>query len=196
VKSGDQFLDIGCCFGQDVRRLAFDGAPVQNLHGCDLEQPFIDLGYDLFLDEAKLPRTTFMTADVFADESRLDELVGKMDIVHVASFFHLFNLEDGTKAAKRVISLMRRRPGSMVLGRQMGNKVAGEMTRSSGGLAYRHDPESFKKWWNDLGESMGTKWDVMVESGHRPVLKAEKGEEHNSLMGPGAVILRFCMRML
>jgi len=196
VKSGDQFLDIGCCFGQDVRRLAFDGAPVENLHGSDLEQPFIDLGYDLFLDEAKMPRSTFMVADVFADESRLDELAGKMDIVHAASFFHLFNLEDGTKAAKKVMSLMRNRPGSMVLGRQMGNKTAGEMVRRRGGSAYRHNPESFKKWWNELGESMGTKWDVIVEYDHTFVLKAERGEGQDSLLRQGDMRLRFCMKML
>ncbi|KAJ7315096.1 hypothetical protein DFH08DRAFT_715882, partial [Mycena albidolilacea] len=29
-------LDLGCCFGTDIRKMAADGFPVQNLVACDL----------------------------------------------------------------------------------------------------------------------------------------------------------------
>lgn len=120
-----------------------------------------------------------------------------MDIVHAASFFHLFDLEKGTKAAKKIISLLRRQPGSMVLGRQMGNETPGEKAtkHSRVGSAYRHNPGSFTKWWNGIGESMGTKWEVMVEFDGF-VVKLEGDEKTESLIRPGDRRLRFCMRML
>lgn len=42
------FLDAGCCFGQEIRSLVDEGIPSTQFFGCDLEQPFIDLGYRLF----------------------------------------------------------------------------------------------------------------------------------------------------
>ena len=128
IKSGSQFLDIGCCFGQDVRRLIFDGAPIANVHGSDLQQPFLDLGYDLFKDHDKLPSSTFIAADVFdaSPASALKAFEGKVDIIHAASFFHLFGYQDSATVGRRFIGLLRKQPGGMIFGRQMGNRTAGE----------------------------------------------------------------------
>ena len=35
LHSGESFLDISCCLGQDIRKLIFDGAPAQNLVGAE-----------------------------------------------------------------------------------------------------------------------------------------------------------------
>ncbi|CZR57363.1 uncharacterized protein PAC_07252 [Phialocephala subalpina] len=48
--SKQTLLDIGCCFGQDIRMYAFRGAPTQNLYGVDLYPEFLGLGYELFND--------------------------------------------------------------------------------------------------------------------------------------------------
>ena len=208
----DRFLDVGCCFGQDVRRLIFDGAPIANVHGSDLQQPFLDLGYDLFQDHDKLPRSTFIAADVFdaGPESGLQQFESKVDIIHAASFFHLFGYQDSATVGRRFISLLRHQSGSMILGRQMGNQTAGEYEHKVGtGTMFRHNPESFKQWWAEVGEATGTRWEVEVEEDKsRTWLVHDKergggegkreGKEPGTgpLEDPGRMALRFCMRML
>ena len=47
-------LDIGNCFGHDIRKLVFDGVPGGNLAGVELRPEFIELGYELFRDRETL----------------------------------------------------------------------------------------------------------------------------------------------
>jgi SAM-dependent methyltransferase len=108
VKNGDLYLDIGCCMGQDIRQLVRDGAPHENVYGSDLKKDFWEIGYDLFLDKSSL-KTKFIEADIFDAESNLKELDGKLDIVHAASFLHLFDWDGQIKAAKRLIELLKAR---------------------------------------------------------------------------------------
>ncbi|KAE8413051.1 hypothetical protein BDV36DRAFT_287349 [Aspergillus pseudocaelatus] len=54
VKQGALFIELGCGLGQDIRRLAYDGAPSENLVGLDLRNAIIELGYDLFKDRDTL----------------------------------------------------------------------------------------------------------------------------------------------
>jgi hypothetical protein len=44
VKNGENFLDLGCCLGQEIRKLVFDGAPSVNTYGSDLHGEFISVG--------------------------------------------------------------------------------------------------------------------------------------------------------
>src|ERR1700712_3668202 len=74
------FLDLGCCLGQDVRKLLFDGVDPTRVYGADLRPEFIDMSYELFRDEDKLPRSEHFIApaDVF-DFSGESELSKKCD---------------------------------------------------------------------------------------------------------------------
>lgn len=65
TKQGEKLLDLGCCMGQDIRKLVFDGAPAENVSATELEPEFIDLGFELFRDKERLERTTFTTGDFF-----------------------------------------------------------------------------------------------------------------------------------
>ncbi|KAL4995726.1 hypothetical protein BDV10DRAFT_187766 [Aspergillus recurvatus] len=67
IKSGETFLDLGCCFGQDIRKLVHDGAPGENLIGVDTEPRFLELGYQLFKDKVSL-KAHFLTGDVLAED--------------------------------------------------------------------------------------------------------------------------------
>lgn len=118
MKDGATLLDLGCCFGQDIRKLVYDGAPSENITGSDLDAGFIDLGYDLFRDKNKL-KSTFKTGDFFAPEKAgLED--GSFDFVHASSFFHLFNLDEQADAIARCLCLLKRKPGSALFGRQVG----------------------------------------------------------------------------
>ena len=158
LKEGQQLLDMACCFGQTIRQLVADGAPAENIYGCDLQLKFIELGYKLFKDRDKLP-TRFMVADIFDPASPLSELGGRLDIVYAGSFFHLWGLEKQKEVSKIVASLLRPQPGSMVIGRQIGAITAAEKTGPTGTM-FRHNVESFRKMWKEIGDDLGVHFTV------------------------------------
>jgi SAM-dependent methyltransferase len=165
VKSGEKFMDLGCCFGQEIRQLVHDGAPSINTYGSDLWGDFLSIGYELFKDKDRL-QTTFIAADIFDDSSPLLELTGKMNIVYVGDFFHLFSLEEQEKAATRVAQLLAPQPGSLIIGRQSGSETAGEYARAgdtSSRKHFQHNPQSWKELWERIGEKLGTTWLAEVD---------------------------------
>ena len=115
LQQGQKFLDLGCCFGQEIRQLIFDGAPSENLYGLDLRQEFFELGYELFLDRGKC-KAKFFAADVFEPGAEIEELTSKMHVVYAGAFFHLFDRPQQVVLAKRVVSLMAGKKGDMILG--------------------------------------------------------------------------------
>jgi len=151
----------GCCFGQEIRKLAYDGAVQSNLYGCDPRSEFFNLGYRLFRDRDTL-KSTFIEAGIFDSESALFELAGKVDVIWRASFLHLFGSEMQVEICKRLVGLLSERGGSLVLGRQVGNVVVGEDVQvvNEGGMAYRHNAESFGKMWDRVGKETGMRWRV------------------------------------
>lgn len=64
-----QLLDIGCCLGQDLRKLVFDGIPSSQLIGLDLQKGFIELGYELFRDRGRFD-ARFCVADMLTSEAK------------------------------------------------------------------------------------------------------------------------------
>ena len=171
LHSGQTLLDLGCCFGQDIRKLVADGAPGQNLIGCDLHQGFVDLGYDLFHDRETLA-SKFVVGDILASqfdgdqESPFQELRGKIDIIHASSFFHLFPLSRQILIAQRLLKLLRPTPGSLILGRQTANIKPGVYRHGSRDQTqpgmWRHDVESWSEMWEQAGRELGAQ--VRVEA--------------------------------
>ncbi|KAL5114472.1 hypothetical protein ACEQ8H_007615 [Pleosporales sp. CAS-2024a] len=155
---GQKLLDMACCFGQTTRRLVADGAPSENLYGCDVQPEFIQLGYKLFCDGEKL-HTKFLAADIFDASSPLTELEGSIDMVYAGSFFHLWGWEKQRQVSRAVAALLRPRPGSMIIGRQMGAVQAHEKT-SPMGTMFQHNAESFQKLWEEIGDDMGVRFQV------------------------------------
>jgi len=154
-------LDAGCCFGQELRKLAFDGAPPAALYGLDLEPAFLELGYDLFLDRAKMAGATFVSGSLLDEAAGFPELEGKIDVVHASSLLHLFTWPEQVVITSRLVRFMKARPGSMMMGRQVGAVEAGEYRGlSEGTTTYRHNVESFRRLWVEVGERTGGKWTV------------------------------------
>ncbi|KAJ5617692.1 hypothetical protein N7537_002806 [Penicillium hordei] len=161
LKSGQKLLDVGCAVGQELRQLVFDGVPSENLYASDLRQDFYDIGYDLFNDHDHL-EAQFIVADIFDDNSDLvKNLTHKIDIVNAASFFHLFNWNQQLLVAKRLVGLLQDKTGSLLIGRQIGlvNPPPPE-DKEAAGKHYRHDPATWKKFWEQVGCETGTKWEV------------------------------------
>lgn len=153
------FLDLGTCLGQDIRKLIYDGADPTRLYGSDIVSDYIDSGYELFRDEAKLSRDNFICpADLFdtSKENTLRRLYDKVDILHATAVFHLFAGEQQAEVARQCLRLVKKESGSrtLVLGGQAGNVDAQESVRGDGTKMYRHNGDSWEKLWQEIrGES-------------------------------------------
>ena len=92
-------MDLGCCFGQELRQLVVDGVPSEQLYRIDVDARFLDMGYDLFCDRETL-RSKLIATDVLAQREQTDASVtqdkalegikGNVDVIWAGSFFHLF----------------------------------------------------------------------------------------------------------
>jgi SAM-dependent methyltransferase len=159
LKEGASLLDLGCCFAQDLRKLVRDGAPSENLWGAELLGDFLELGYELFLDRDTL-KAHFLEADIFDAEGPLKQLEGKMDLMQVGLFLHLFDLEGQTKACERIVALMKPEKGVLIVGQQVGSLEPGPMDESGKIKMYKHNVESFEKMWKEVGQKTGSEWKV------------------------------------
>ncbi|KAI1409793.1 hypothetical protein F5Y13DRAFT_88306 [Hypoxylon sp. FL1857] len=163
LKSGEAtYLDVGCCFGQDLRQLVQDGVPSQQLMGLDVERALLELGYDFFLDRDTL-QSRFVVADVFkgATQGRVwtDLVEQGFDVLHCSAFFHLFTLEEQISAAKQIAKLIKK--GGVIVGRQMGSVKPGDVPAiRAGTFSYRHNVETFDALWKEAGQATGTRWKV------------------------------------
>lgn len=157
IREGATYLDIGCCIGQDIRKLVHDGAPGNKLHGAELQGHFIKLGYDFFRDKETL-QAMLMQADAFdlGESSPLGGLVGKIDIIHMGQVVHLFGWDRQRDLLENCVKLLRpASSGAMILGQAVGDVEGGT---KPGGQIFVHSVETFNKMWVEISERTGLKF--------------------------------------
>ncbi|KAF8852257.1 hypothetical protein BDZ45DRAFT_113569 [Acephala macrosclerotiorum] len=168
--STQNFLDIGCCFGQDICMYAYRGPPIQNLYGVDLYPEFLELGYELFNDRARLGGH-FYAGNIFAPpgKSTVDLLQGKVDMISATAFLHLFTWVEQVAACFRMISFLKPfnekdQDQQVIFGKQTASVGPGVRIRDSvdqgRGELFMHDLWTFKKLWKEVGSITGTEWEV------------------------------------
>jgi SAM-dependent methyltransferase len=161
LQSGGKFLDVGCMFAQDVRKLVYDGAPVDSVYGTDLREDYFEHGYELFKDEAIIPHDHFIKADILDTESlNLKFLERKLDVINSTHVIHIFTYEDQILFLKRMIGMLKDEKGTMIIGRMTGNDESGyhlpqggaaaRVTTKSGSGIWEHNVESFRELWEKV----------------------------------------------
>lgn len=166
VQAGATLLDLGCCFGQDLRKLAHDAGTSSRLIGCDIEAPFLDLGYDLFLDRGQL-EAAFLPGNVFSQDF-LAQYRGKVDIIYLGSFLHLFTEAQQRAVVAQIGRLLRPDKDCIVFGRQLGAEKGGPFRMDSIGWdLYRHDHSTIVDLFHscDGDKSSNLKWRVSSSLG-------------------------------
>ena len=139
-----------------------DGAPSKQLTGVELRDEFIELGFDLFKD-----RDTYegqlIAGDIF-DKAAMSALDGQADVVHAASFLHLFGWTGQVNAAIHLLRFLKNKPGVMVLGRQAGSDAPGEYPHKTNesGFTFSHNEQTFFQMWKEVEAMTSTKWTVKV----------------------------------
>lgn len=158
LQHGAIYLDIGCCLGQDIRKLIADGAPPGNLFGAELIAPFIDLSYELFRDQDV--GTHFISADalVSTDDSPLAQLRGKVDFVHLGMILHVFDLNKQLQLLLNSISLLKPEKGSLIVGTAVGDIQGVQVPAGN----FMHSAETFRDLWDRIGSQTGLGFDCRV----------------------------------
>ncbi|KAI0185551.1 hypothetical protein EV127DRAFT_348011 [Xylaria flabelliformis] len=186
-----RLLDVGCCVGQVLRKLAFDGVDSSRLFGTDVEPRFLDIGYDLFRDRNKF-KGRFVIGDILKqgeeqDEDVLSALDAKMTFIHATSFFHLFTWDDQVRAATRMVRFLHPdRRDVMLFGRQVGTMLPRNNGKAGSDKVYLHNADSWQQLWDEVGQRTGTKWKTTME----PTEKIETGATESSLRKMTFCVLR------
>lgn len=164
LKHGSLYLDIGCCLGQDIRKLVADGVPSSHLYGAELQPEFIDLGYDFFQDRESL-RTSFIQADVLdiGTANPLNELSGAFDFIHLGMVLHIYQWDQQRDMLERCVDLLKPESGVLILGQALGSADGGLSAGQTGanftGKPFKHNATTFQTLWKEIGERTATKWD-------------------------------------
>ncbi|PHH78468.1 hypothetical protein CDD80_6811 [Ophiocordyceps camponoti-rufipedis] len=188
---GEKFLDLGCGFGQELRKLALDGVPTRNLYGCDLNAEFIRLGYEVFLDKGK-NQMTFFETDILDPESELRCLDGQISFINAQLFFHLFPRSQQIQLAKRLVALLDPTKDSLIVGRHLAHSKVTECNLPGAGYLYVHSQDSWKCLWDEVGRLTRTLWDVEIVQEAREVEACIK----EATAGPEAYWMWFTIRKL
>ena len=167
----ERLLDLGCCLGQDLRRLAYDGAPIQCLYGSDLFAGYEDAGYTLFRDKKDFSEH-YITADIFdeSSDSALEKTAGTWTVISIFMFLHTMNLDDAVRACKRMLHLLSKKNDSCIIGTQTGSMTPKEfplgppfVEKVGDRTVYRHSLETFIEMWRKVETETGVKLDVWAE---------------------------------
>lgn len=184
-------MDVGCFVGHDFRRLIYDGAPSSNLYGVDIANHW-NVGFEMFCDQSHFG-AHFIEADILSESPELSSLRGKVNIVSIFQVLHQWDWDGQIKAAKALTTFTK--PGSMIVGNQIGNPTAQEIRLKSITIpAYRHNPESIEKFWNQVGNETGTKWKTQawMKSFEQMGWEAKDG----AWMESGVAIIEFAITRL
>ncbi|KAH9927500.1 uncharacterized protein BXZ73DRAFT_78530 [Epithele typhae] len=150
------FLDIGCCFGNDIRKAVADGFPMEGVIGSDLHSEYWDLGHKLFKTTSETFPVAFLPGDAFdpthleaappiptasdaatapfslplwtAGLTSLNPLRARAAAIHASSFFHLFDEAQQLHVARALAGLLDPAPGSVILGSHVGRAEKGLRT--------------------------------------------------------------------
>lgn len=170
LKQGGMLLDVGCGYGQNVRKLVHDGAPSTNVFGTDLSGHLVECGFDYFLDRDRLG-SNFLVCDMLNPESEIRKFsVGKFDVIFASYFFHVWGWDKQLEVMRGVAMLLKPSAGSLLIGFQVGapgrprelDEKYGEVGRLSRFQQFQHDEESFRAMWDEIERSTGTKWSVQA----------------------------------
>lgn len=161
LNDGASLVDVGTFIGQDLRKLVFDGAPSTNLYGVDIVNHW-ETGFEMYQDREKF-HAQYIECDILDPNLALAKLNGKMDVIWITHLLHQWTWEGQVLAAKNLVSLSR--VGTIVVGYQVGAgpaKFQGK-TELMKADSWLHDPESFAKMWEEVGEKTESKWKTTAE---------------------------------
>ncbi|KIJ52457.1 hypothetical protein M422DRAFT_156563 [Sphaerobolus stellatus SS14] len=169
-------LDVGCCFGHDIRFLISNGFPAENIVALDIKRDLWDLGMKLFNSDPNQLPVHFLEGDIFSNEvldlqgpnmpvfpllqnlnGTLNPLKTRISVIHVSLVFHLFSEEKQLELAHRLAALLSPLPGSIIFGNHISLSEKGIHPNNTSGIRmFCHSPESWQAMWDGVVFPKGT----------------------------------------
>ncbi|KAI1789132.1 hypothetical protein LXA43DRAFT_597159 [Ganoderma leucocontextum] len=176
-REGAIFLDVGACFGTDLRKVVSDGWDVKNVVATDINPEFWAMGHKLFHTTPGSFPAPFVPGNALTDEHlqafpilptgsavdaprpdlssliSLNPLRGHVSAIHVTNVFHLFSEHEQLRLARGLAGLLSPATGSIIAGWHIGGKEKGEKTIVRGTdestfTQFLHSPESWTALWD------------------------------------------------
>ena len=181
-------LDLGTCFGQDLRVYGHHGAPCQSLFGSDLHQEFVDRGFFKPFQDRERLGSNIVARDIFAETDPLGQFKGKINYITATAFIHIFSRKDQVKAREKMIQFLKPFDGEskvkqIIFGKQTATikpdrRIRDDVPRGQKELSL-YEENTCQELWEEVDERTGTRWKVTTEL--RPwhsdgVKGVEKGE--------------------
>ncbi|KAH9924690.1 uncharacterized protein BXZ73DRAFT_91257 [Epithele typhae] len=179
------FLDMGTCFGNDVRKTVVDGWPVENAIASDLHPALWEFGHELFRSTPATFPVPFLQGDILnpaflapapllptspdppstpapalASVTSLTALHGRVSAVFLGAFFHLFTYDQQTAIARLLMGLLAPHPGAMLFGVQGGKAEKALWCPAPGTRMNCHCPDSWREMWEGLFADAGERCEV------------------------------------
>ncbi|KAH7929864.1 hypothetical protein BV22DRAFT_101783 [Leucogyrophana mollusca] len=169
------WLDIGCCFGADVRKAAFDGFPAASIVATDLHPGYWDLGHELFKSTPETFPAHFIAGDALdpsilsvappalakpdsphpqlSSLTSLNPLHGHVSTIYAGAFFHIFDEAQQLHLAQALAGLLSPEPGSVIFGAHLGlPEGKGILTQTSAYSTdlhiFCHSSDSWEALWD------------------------------------------------
>jgi hypothetical protein len=161
LQDGGTLMDVGCFMGDDMRRLAYDGAPSDKMYGVDIVSHW-EVGFNMYRDEGRF-KAHFIEADIMKPDAnpQLAALIGKMDVISISAVLHQWDWDSQLECVEQLVKFSK--PGTVIIGHQMGNVNAGNTFFAKQSVPqWRQNPESLSKLWDQAGEATGTAWETQA----------------------------------
>lgn len=177
---GAVLLDIGCCFGTDVRKAALDGWPASQIVATDIVPGFWELGHRLFRSSEASTEMAFLAGDILDEGflgifpptpivgdrqvdttialkslTSLSALRGRASAIYVSAVFHLFAETAQTHLARALAGLLAAHAGATVFGWSAASTGAdAEVVQIEAGVSHAkmwcHSPASWTALWEGI----------------------------------------------
>lgn len=183
---------------------------MRSLYGSDVFADYERVGHELFRDGDRF-QDRFIAADLFeedADKSALVSTEGSWDVISIVMFLHIYDWETQIWACKRILKLLARKPGSMVVGALAGSTLPGEQVvkpplvpEGQEKTIYRQSRETFVEMWSVVEKEEGVNLKVEVvyddlEDRERRARESEGAEKKKNYFGAEQRRLYFTVEVI
>ncbi|KAL6060979.1 ProbableBRG0 Methyltransferase adrK [Balamuthia mandrillaris] len=182
INAGDpssRFLDLGCCFGTDTRRVILDGWEQQNIVAVDVTPFFWNCGLQLYEDEARL-KLSVCIGDVTSDPEFVQSLLKEGSFAHVwtGAVLHVLSQQKVEALLASVLVVLKN--GGTYFGTCVGTTEQPKEWQPefrNRNVAYLHTAQSLTKLLQETGFQ-----DVVVHERSSAQHAAQRGPDADSLL--------------
>ena len=171
--------------------------------GSDYFAKYEGAGQEFFRDKDRF-QNRFIAADLFDEspDSGLVPTAGTWDVISIVMFLHIYDWNKQVQCCRKILKLLSKSKGSMVIEAQTGAIDAEEVVLKPPYVAegeertvFRHNIKTFTRMWQEVGNEVGVQLDISVvyddQADRERRVKEEQGGGKDKFFS-GATHRRLC----